>query len=335
MKNTPILPLSVLRAAPWLAAGLIATSLTVSIASAQSSAAASTGAGASTSDRTATGSSTSPNSDRAVSTMPSAGSSTGSGTNGSYGSSSSASTGGSATATNGSSYGTAEHAGVAADSREYNGSASTLKRGDKRFITKAVECSDRELAASQLAAQRASDPQIRSFAQQVASEHQRMQQELVQLAQSKGVKLDHMENMGLGGLSGQSSASVGMRGTNTGITASSDTANISGVVNDHGSPRAGAVGGVEGSATIPNFDGAVSDLNTDRHVRNLSRKSGAEFDRDYVDLMVDSHEDAVRLFQRAAKDAKDADVRSYASAHLAALQAHLNQANLLMKSAAE
>ena len=333
MKNTPIPSTLVSRGSPWWAAGLVVASLTVSIASAQSSAAGSTGAGASTSDRTATGSSTSPNSDGGAA-MPSQGSASGSGTNGStYSSSSHGTT--SSSATNGSNYGTADHAGIAADSREYSGSASTLKRSDKRFITKAVECSERELAASELAAQRASDPQIRSFAQQVASEHQRMQQELVQLAQRKGVKLDESESMGMDAMGGRSSATVGMRGADTGISASSDTANISGVANDHGSPRAGAVGGIEGAATNPNLHGAMSDLSSDRHVRNLSRKTGAEFDRDYVDLIVDSHEDAVKLFQRAAKDAKDSDVRSYASSHLAALQAHLDQANQLMKSAAE
>ena len=230
--------------------------------------------------------------------------------------------------------------------------SSTLKHGDRRFISRAAECSQKEIAASELAAERAASPQIRNFAQQVSSEHRRLEQELAQLAQSKGVTLENMQAaVASGSPYGVSAAG---RATDSGLTASSDVSSNSGIATDHGAPRATGAAGTAGtgassgmatnSSTATSDTGRISsssrlgvnaDLSDDRHVRSLARKTGQEFDRDYVDLMVDAHEDSVKLFQRAAKDAQDADVRSFASSHLATLQAHLEQANSLMKSAAE
>ena len=77
-----------------------------------------------------------------------------------------------------------------------------------------------------------------------------------------------------------------------------------------------------------------AELASDRHYRSLTKKSGADFDKSYVDMMVDQHEDDVKLFEKAAKDAEDSEVRSFASRHLSSLQAHLDHANNLMKTTA-
>jgi putative membrane protein len=58
----------------------------------------------------------------------------------------------------------------------------------------------------------------------------------------------------------------------------------------------------------------------------LSRLSGAEFDRAYMDDMVKDHRGDVKEFQREAGRAKDPDVKSYASKTLPTLQEHLKQA---------
>jgi len=58
----------------------------------------------------------------------------------------------------------------------------------------------------------------------------------------------------------------------------------------------------------------------------LSKMSGAEFDRAYVDEMVKDHRNDVKEFQREAKNAKDPDVKSFASKTLPTLQDHLKQA---------
>ena len=52
-------------------------------------------------------------------------------------------------------------------------------------------------------------------------------------------------------------------------------------------------------------------------------------------MTVDLHERDVQLFQKAAKNAPDPDVRNFASTHLPALQAHLDRANSLKRCARE
>src|SRR5690606_2105183 len=100
----------------------------------------------------------------------------------------------------------------------------------------------------------------------------------------------------------------------------------------------------ESTATSGSAGGRAETLNTaalpaeiagDRDYRNLARTTGEEFDREYVDLMVDQHERDVQLFQKTAKGADDPDVRKFANQHLGKLQAHLDRAKNLMESAAE
>ena len=50
--------------------------------------------------------------------------------------------------------------------------------------------------------------------------------------------------------------------------------------------------------------------------------TGEEFDREYVDLMVEQHERDVPLFQKTATSAQDSDVRDFANKHREKLPAH-------------
>lgn len=61
-------------------------------------------------------------------------------------------------------------------------------------------------------------------------------------------------------------------------------------------------------------------------LQSLQDKTGAEFDQSFMDLMVSSHEEAVSLFENAANELEDPDIKSFASATLPALRQHLDQA---------
>lgn len=253
---------------------------------------------------------------------------------------------GSSTGTTGSATGSARGTERDATSTARADDDASLKRSDRRFITKAAEDNHKEIAISQLAAQRASNPEVRSYAQQIASEHQKMTQELVQLAQRKGVTLDDvtaLTSSGAMAASTQSSMDTNRSMSGGGVGESTNA----GVAAEHGAPRAT---GSSGTASTPastgiatnestatsnrDASGMAGDMTSDRHYRNLSRKQGAEFDKSYVDMMVDQHEDDVKLFERAAKNAEDPEVRSFASRHLSSLQAHLDHAKNLMKTTA-
>ncbi|MDR7370402.1 DUF4142 domain-containing protein [Flavobacterium aquidurense] len=61
----------------------------------------------------------------------------------------------------------------------------------------------------------------------------------------------------------------------------------------------------------------------------LNEKSGLDFDKKFADLMIDGHEKAIDKLKKAADDAKDEDVRLWASNNIAGLTAHLEHAKLL------
>lgn len=58
----------------------------------------------------------------------------------------------------------------------------------------------------------------------------------------------------------------------------------------------------------------------------LERTSGAEFDRDFLAMIVASHEKCVKRFEEASTTAEDAEVKAWATKMLPALQAHHEQA---------
>jgi putative membrane protein len=63
----------------------------------------------------------------------------------------------------------------------------------------------------------------------------------------------------------------------------------------------------------------------------LKTASGATFDRRYAESMgVQAHEDNIKLFEKAAGSAEDADVKAYAQKSLPKLQAHLKMAQELV-----
>lgn len=62
----------------------------------------------------------------------------------------------------------------------------------------------------------------------------------------------------------------------------------------------------------------------------LSKLSGAEFDREYLELMVDDHEKAVReLEDKADDDDEHADVKEWATKTLPEVRQHLERAKML------
>lgn len=63
-----------------------------------------------------------------------------------------------------------------------------------------------------------------------------------------------------------------------------------------------------------------------KHVKELSEKTGADFDKAYMDMMVDDHKEDVDKFEKCAKDAKDADLKAFATKTLPVLAKHLEVA---------
>jgi len=68
-----------------------------------------------------------------------------------------------------------------------------------------------------------------------------------------------------------------------------------------------------------------------KKVEELQKKKGAEFDKSYIDFMVGDHREDIRAFEKAAKDAKDPDIKAFANNHLPMLHQHLDSAEKLLR----
>ncbi len=155
-------------------------------------------------------------------------------------------------------------AGMSASSSSSQG--KKLGWGDKRFITKAADSGMLELQVAQLAAQKAQNPDVKQFAQQLIQDHTKANQKLMTIASAKNVELDK------------------------------------------------------------------DDVTKDRAYRRLNDASSGEFDREFVEFMADQHESDVKLFQKASENAKDQEVRQFASSTLPHLQQHLQHVQQLQRS---
>jgi putative membrane protein len=64
----------------------------------------------------------------------------------------------------------------------------------------------------------------------------------------------------------------------------------------------------------------------------LAKKSVKDFDKAYVDAMIDGHNKALKLFQDEAKNGTDADLKAFAFRTVAVVQAHLDRINEIKAS---
>jgi len=136
---------------------------------------------------------------------------------------------------------------------------------DVEFMRKAAIAGQFEIQTSEVAKTRGTQPQIKSFADMMLTDHRRMAAELRALAKTKGVKLPAQLD-------------------------------------------------AEHNGKLRKLQGAVN---------------GKEFDEAYADLMEDSHDEAVDLFQTAADGADDPEVRALAAKALPTLKSHSEHAEKL------
>jgi putative membrane protein len=144
-------------------------------------------------------------------------------------------------------------------------SSGKLSWGDRRFVTKAADGGQAEVQTAQLAAQRATNPEVKTFAQKLVDDHTKVNSELMTIASQKNVKID-------------------------------------------------------------------TDDDKDRAYNRLNKKSGSEFDQEFVEHMIDEHEKDIKMFEKAASDAKDPEIRAFASKHVGHLREHLQTAQGLRQS---
>ena len=149
----------------------------------------------------------------------------------------------------------------AKDTTEAKNSGSQLNAVDRHFMRKAGEGGLAEVELGKLATEKGQSDEVKKFGQRMVDDHSKANDQLKQLAESKGVTLP-------------SSLSAKDKSTKA----------------------------------------------------KLEKLSGEQFDRAYMNDMVQDHTKDVSEFQRASTQAKDSDVKSFASQTLPTLQDHLKEA---------
>ncbi len=64
---------------------------------------------------------------------------------------------------------------------------------------------------------------------------------------------------------------------------------------------------------------------------DLNAKKGKDFDKAYIDMMVNDHKEDISEFEKASNDIKDADVKAFVDNTLPVLRKHLDAAQAVQK----
>ena len=70
---------------------------------------------------------------------------------------------------------------------------------------------------------------------------------------------------------------------------------------------------------------ATVDADHQKKMDDLSKMTGKDFDKAYVDAMVDGHKKTLDLMNKEAKDGKDADLKAFAAKTAPTVQMHLDK----------
>lgn len=81
------------------------------------------------------------------------------------------------------------------------------------------------------------------------------------------------------------------------------------------------------SKNVPNPKTSAAE--TQKDIMRLNRLTGPEFDREFINLMVDDHQKAVEMFQDMQTTAQNPDVRKYVEDKLPNLEMHLDKGRQL------
>ena len=68
---------------------------------------------------------------------------------------------------------------------------------------------------------------------------------------------------------------------------------------------------------------SVPDADMQKKIDDMKKKTGADFDKAYVDMMVSDHKDDIDLFQKEADKGNDPELKAWAAGKVPVLQHHL------------
>jgi predicted outer membrane protein len=211
------------------------------------------------------------------------------------------------------------------DARDSTSIAGATSRMDDGILaTWLLVENNNEIQLSQLALERASDPEVKQFAQKMVDDHREMGRKLQSFASAAG----YVDTTGAADRSGAGAGNRPPEGRN----ASGGTDNAGGTDTSRPTPppagaaRATGASGLDHVALLQELGNQC--LQSAR--KELESKSGAEFDRCYTGMAIGAHmkvNDQLTVFQRHAS----ADLRNAMAEGQKTVQMHLEHAKQLAK----
>nr|WP_294946197.1 DUF4142 domain-containing protein [uncultured Mucilaginibacter sp.] len=162
---------------------------------------------------------------------------------------------------------TADSVNAVKDSTTDGSTGIAVDEMDAKFATDVASAGLAEVAAGKLAAEKATDPQVKEFGSMMVMDHTKANEELMAIAKTKNI-------------------------------------------------------------TLP----TAPDEEHQKKAAELEKKSGKEFDKEYVDAMVDGHKKVASMLEDASKNCKDTELMAFATKTLPVVKAHLAKIEAIQKS---
>jgi len=174
------------------------------------------------------------------------------------------------------------------------------RRAGQTFAMKAAQGGRMEVEMAQQAVEKASNPEVKRFAQQLVEDHTKANDELMQITKGKGMGSDKMKHGANQSGSDHSSTTHADAGGQKNTNENSQPSNPS--------MNGGKMSGISGK---------------------LSGKTGAEFDRAFLHEAISHHEKDVALFEKESTSGSDPELKAFAAKTLPTLRQHLQTARSL------
>lgn len=200
-----------------------------------------------------------------------------------------------------------------------NTSGGTLASDDRKFIMEAAHGGMMEVKLGHMAADKATNADVKAFGQRMVDDHSKANSELMALASQKGITLPGASDMAMTDSSSNMSSTTAQSSDQQSSTTSSTSSSTSSTSGQQSMDTASG-------QRHARMDASTSETLKDQENTNkLSNLSGDAFDREYVNMMVKDHEKDVKEFEKVSTKAKDPDVRAFAAKTLPTLREHLQQ----------
>lgn len=184
---------------------------------------------------------------------------------------------------------------------------AALDKADSDFLTDAAQDGTMEVQMGRLAVDKATNPDVKQFAQRLIDDHSKANSELMALASQKGLTLP---------ATSEAAAVVTVEASPDQATATAKA------MEKEKEKTADPAASTQRHARVD----AEASPKDQKEISKLSELSGDAFDQEFIDIAVKGHEKDVKEFEKISTKAKDPDVQAFAAKTLPTLREHLQQA---------